>query len=83
LAGFSTDFTKLASDLSSFNNSTPQEAIDALGAALRGESEPLRKFGVLLSADAIAAEALRMGLVTTTVKLRRFRGSDGQSKYCV
>jgi len=67
LAGFSTDFTKLASDLSSFNNSTPQEAIDALGAALRGESEPLRKFGVLLSADAIAAEALRMGLVTTTV----------------
>ena len=36
LAGFSTDFTKLASDLSSFNNSTPQEAIDALGAALRG-----------------------------------------------
>jgi SLT domain-containing protein len=67
LAGFSTDFTKLASDLSSFNNSTPQEAIDALGAALRGESEPLRRFGVLLSADAIAAEALRMGLVTTTV----------------
>jgi hypothetical protein len=67
LAGFSTDFTKLASDLSSFNNSTPQEAIDALGAALRGESEPLRRFGVLLSADAIAAEAMRMGLVTTTV----------------
>ena len=67
LASFSTDFTKLASDLSSFNNSTPQEAIDALGAALRGESEPLRKFGVLLSADAIAAEAMRMGLVTTTV----------------
>ncbi len=67
LAGFSTDFTKLASDLSSFNNSTPQEAIDALGAALRGEAEPLRRFGVLLSADAIAAEALRMGLVTTTV----------------
>jgi hypothetical protein len=67
LASFSTDFTTLASDLASFNNTTPEEAVQALGAALRGESEPLRRFGVLLSADAVAAEAMAMGLVTTTV----------------
>lgn len=67
LASFSTDFTSLASDLASFNNTSPEEAVQALGAALRGESEPLRRYGVLLSADAIAAEALAMGLVTTTV----------------
>jgi hypothetical protein len=67
LASFSTDFTSLASDLASFNNTSPEEAVQALGAALRGESEPLRRFGVLLSADAVAAEALAMGLVTTTI----------------
>lgn len=67
LASFSTDFTSLASDLASFNNTSPEEAVQALGAALRGESEPLRRYGVLLSADAVAAEALAMGLVTTTV----------------
>jgi hypothetical protein len=67
LASFSTDFTSLASDLASFNNTSPEEAVLALGAALRGESEPMRRFGVLLSADAVAAEALAMGLLTTTV----------------
>jgi hypothetical protein len=67
LASFSTDFTALASDLASFNNTSPQDAVLALGAALRGESEPLRRYGVLLSADAVAAEALALGLVTTTV----------------
>jgi hypothetical protein len=67
LASFSTDFTSLASDLASFNNTSPEEAVQALGAALRGESEPLRRFGVLLSADAVAAEAMAMGLVTTTI----------------
>jgi hypothetical protein len=67
LASFSTDFTSLASDLASFNNTSPEEAVLALGAALRGESEPMRRFGVLLSADAVAAEALAMGLLTTTI----------------
>jgi hypothetical protein len=69
LGTFSTDFTKLASDLASFNNTTPEEAVVALGAALRGESEPMRRFGVLLSADAVAAKALSMGLVTATVDM--------------
>lgn len=67
LVKFSTDFTVLASDLASFNNTTPEEAINALGAALRGESEPLRRYGVLLSADAVAAEAAALGITNFTV----------------
>ena len=35
LVGFSKDFTKLASDLASFNNTSPEDAIVAIGAALR------------------------------------------------
>jgi hypothetical protein len=62
LSAFSTDTLTLAADLASFNNVSLDQAINAIGAGLRGESEPLRQFGVLLSADAVEAEALRMGL---------------------
>ena len=48
LANFSIDFVKLSSDLASFNNTSPEQAINAIGAALRGEAEPLRAYGVLL-----------------------------------
>jgi len=62
LAQFSNDFTGLASDLASFNNTTPQDAIDAIGAALRGEAEPLRRYGVLLDDATLKAEALALGI---------------------
>lgn len=62
LANFSTDFVKLSADLASFNNTTPQEAIQAIGAALRGESEPLRKYGVLLNDAAMRQKAMELGI---------------------
>ena len=69
LASFSTDLTGLAADLASFNNTSVDEAITALAAGLRGESEPLRKFGVLLSASAVEAKAMEMNLAKTTKEL--------------
>jgi phage-related protein len=66
LVDFSTDFTVLASDLASFNNTSPQEAINAIGSALRGEAEPLRKYGVLLNDAALRQAALELGIVQTT-----------------
>lgn len=65
-AKFSKTFTTLASDLASFNNTFPEEAIEAIGAAMRGESEPIRKYGVLLDDATLRARALKMGLVETT-----------------
>jgi hypothetical protein len=62
LAGFSNDFTALASDLASFNNTTPEQAVQAIGAALRGESEPLRQYGVLLNDASLKAAALELGI---------------------
>jgi len=62
LSTFSNDFTALASDLASFNNTTPEDAVQALGAALRGESEPLRRYGVLLDDATLRAEALNLGI---------------------
>lgn len=66
LADFSLDFAALASDLASFNNTSPEQAIDAIGAALRGESEPLRAYGVLLDDASLRQEALKLGLIETT-----------------
>ena len=66
LVTFSTDMVTLASDLASFKNTSPEEAINAIGGALRGETEPIRKYGVLLDAASISQQALKMGLIKTT-----------------
>ena len=66
LAGFSTDFITLSADLASFNNTTPEQAIEALGAGLRGESEPLRQYGILLDDAALKARATELGIYSGT-----------------
>lgn len=66
LVGFSTGLTELAGDLASFNNTSPEEAIQAIGAALRGEAEPIRRYGVLLDDATLRNRAFRMGIIATT-----------------
>lgn len=66
LGKFSTDFVSLSTDLASFNNTSPEEAVEAIGSALRGEAEPMRRFGVLLDDATLRNEALRLGLIKTT-----------------
>jgi hypothetical protein len=66
LSKFSKGATKLASDLGSFYNTNADEAITAIGAALRGEAEPIRKFGVLLNDSTLKAKAMEMGLYSGT-----------------
>lgn len=62
LSEFSTGLVTLSADLASFYNSSPQEAIDAIGAGLRGEAEPLRRFGVLLDDAVLKQRALTLGI---------------------
>jgi len=66
LVDFSTGFTSLASDLASFNNTSPEQAINAIGSALRGEAEPLRAYGVLLDDASLRQAALELGITNTT-----------------
>ncbi len=66
LADFSTQFTSLAADLASFKGTSPEQAIEAVGAALRGEAEPIRAYGVLLDDASLRAEAFKQGLISTT-----------------
>jgi hypothetical protein len=57
-AKWTIDLTKRASDMASVFNTSVPEAMDAIQAGLRGESDPLEKFGVGLSAAKVEAEAL-------------------------
>lgn len=65
LVKFTTGFTELASDLASFNNTSPEEAIVAIGAAMRGEAEPIRRYGVLLNDATLKQKALEMGIISS------------------
>ncbi|HSG51548.1 MAG TPA: hypothetical protein VLA40_05530, partial [Rheinheimera sp.] len=62
LSDFSNDFTELAVDMASFNNTSPEDAIMAIGAALRGESEPIRRYGVLLDDAKLKQSAMELGI---------------------
>lgn len=68
-AKMSQTFAVLAQDLASFYNVSEQDALEKLRAGLVGEAEPLRAFGVFLSAAAVESEALSMGLAATAKEL--------------
>ena len=48
--------------MASFNNETPEDMLERLRSGLAGEAEPLRRFGVLLSAARVQEEAYASGI---------------------
>lgn len=55
-----------AADLASIFDTDVATALNAVNAGLRGETEPLRRFGVTLSDAAVRAKAVELGLSETT-----------------
>jgi hypothetical protein len=68
-AGMSKSITELASDFASFHNTSPEEAIQAIGAAFRGEFDSVQKYVPTITAAAVEQKALSMGLKRTTKEL--------------
>lgn len=66
IAQMSKGMVELAADMASFNNTTVDDALTALMAGLRGESMPLRRFGVLLDEATLKERAMSLGLRDTT-----------------
>ena len=58
----SKELVTLAADMASFNNASVEDTIFAIGAAMRGETEPIRKYGVSLNDARLKEEALALGL---------------------
>jgi len=57
----STTLVQLAADLGSFNNTSTEDAINALRSGLAGETEPLKRFGVALNEVTLKNKAMAMG----------------------
>jgi len=66
LTKFAMAQVQLSSDLASFYNTSPEDAAMALAAALRGQNEPARRFGVLIDELSLKAQAFKMGIVSST-----------------
>lgn len=63
---FSTSLTELAVDMASFNDMSVDDALQALRSGLSGETEPMKKFGSVLSETRLKTEALTLGLIKNT-----------------
>lgn len=62
----SKSLVELAADLASFNNTSVEEALQALQSGVSGETEPLKKYGIAINDVRLKEEALRLGLIKTT-----------------
>jgi hypothetical protein len=62
LADMSTGLTSLAADAMSFYNVPLEQALGDFTSALSGESEPVKKYGILMNEAAVQAEALALGI---------------------
>jgi uncharacterized phage infection (PIP) family protein YhgE len=65
----SSQIVELSADLGSFNNMPTARVMQDIQSALAGQYEPLRKYGVMLSATKIQQEALNAGLADTKDEL--------------
>lgn len=61
-AKLSTELTKLAVDVASFNNASDSETMEAFQSALVGNHETVRRFGVVITEATLKQELLRMGI---------------------
>lgn len=62
VAGNTDQLIRLGADLAATYGGTTQEAVNALSAALRGESDPAERYGLALNATRVNAELAAQGL---------------------
>ena len=65
LAGKTNDLIALGADLASMYGGSTKEAIEAISAALRGETDPIERYGISINDAALSARALELGIHKT------------------
>jgi hypothetical protein len=68
------ELTGVAADLAATYGGTTAEAVQALGAAFRGEADPAERFNLRLNQNTVNAKAVELGLAATTSQV------DAQAK---
>lgn len=61
-AEMSVEMVKLASDLGSFNNASSTEVLEAMQAAMAGETDGMKKYGVAITEATLKQAAMESGL---------------------
>lgn len=64
-AGETINLTQRAADMASIFNTDVSEALAAIQSGLRGEANPLERFGVSMNAAMVEAKALELGMAKT------------------
>jgi hypothetical protein len=62
----SIDLTKTAADLAATYGGSTADAVQAIGAAFRGEADPAERFNLFLNQTRVNAKAVELGLAATT-----------------
>lgn len=83
LSKFSNTLVGLAGDVASFKGGTPEEAVQAFGAALRGETEPIRRYGVMIDEARLQQQAMDMGLVKVEKNLDKLAAAKLRAQVAV
>src|SRR5262249_886945 len=65
-ANMSTAFSKLSVDIGSFNNESETDVMDAMKAALIGNAEAVRKYGIVINETTLQQQLLKMGVAGGT-----------------
>lgn len=60
---YSESLLKLGADMASLGNTSVQEAVESISSGLKGESEPLNKYRVILNETRLKQEALSAGII--------------------
>jgi hypothetical protein len=61
---FTEDLIRVAAEAAAFSGQRPAEAVEAIGAAMRGEFDSLERFGINLTQAQIDAEGLATGMLS-------------------
>jgi len=86
LAGKTNDLITLGADMASMFGGTTKEAIEAISSALKGEMDPIERYGITPSAASLEAEALSKNILKPVVDSEKVSAaaakmSLAQSKY--
>jgi hypothetical protein len=77
VTGFIDELTVRGADFASVYNLEVADALQLFQSGLAGETEPLRKFGIDLSAAAVSAYAVSSGMVQAAVDTRKVELAQG------
>src|SRR5690606_29087390 len=86
IASLTDGLIETGADLAAQYGGTTSDAVSALSSLLRGERDPIERYGVSMNEAAVKAEALSLGLVTVTkdaakVEAAQIRAEVAQRKY--